>query len=107
MLTVKRGHKSTPTAYPERSLTSLGDIKPFKSQLLKWVGNKQRFAHEIISFFPQRFNTYFEPFLGSGAVLGTLAPSKGVASDNFTDLIGIWKLLKNSPEKLKLAYRER
>lgn len=107
MLTIKRGQKSPPTSYLEHSLTTLGDIEPFTSQLLKWVGNKQRFAHEIISYFPQHFGTYFEPFLGSGAVLGTLAPSKGVASDNFADLIGIWKLLKNSPDKLKHAYRER
>lgn len=25
------------------------DIKPFSGQLLKWVGNKQRFSYEIIS----------------------------------------------------------
>ena len=36
---------------------------PFKTQLLKWVGNKQRFAHEIIGYFPNQFGTYFEPFL--------------------------------------------
>ena len=43
--------------------------KPFKSQLLKWVGNKQKQATDIISFFPNTFGTYFEPFLGSGGVL--------------------------------------
>lgn len=71
------------------------------------VGNKQRFAHEIISFFPRSFTTYHEPFVGSGGVLGTLGPARGIASDNFADLIGIWKLLKNSPEQLKRAYHER
>jgi DNA adenine methylase len=49
--------------------------KPFKRQLLKWIGNKQRFAAEIVSHFPSRIGTYFEPFLGSGAVLGTLSPA--------------------------------
>jgi len=24
-------------------------VAPFKTQLLKWIGNKQRFAHEITS----------------------------------------------------------
>ena len=43
-------------------------VSPFKTQLLKWIGNKQRFAHEIASYFPKKFNTYYEPFLGSGAV---------------------------------------
>ena len=52
--------------------------KPFRLQLLKWVGNKQRFAHEIISYFPAKFDAYYEPFLGSGAVLGTLAPDKAL-----------------------------
>ena len=49
-------------------------IRPFSLQLLKWVGNKQRFAHEIVSYFPDRFGTYFEPFLGSGGVLGPWRP---------------------------------
>src|SRR6266478_1601508 len=56
-------------------------VYPFKAQLLKWIGNKQRFAHEIASYFPQEIGTYFEPFLGGGGVLGTLAPARGVASD--------------------------
>ena len=27
-------------------------VAPFHTQLLKWIGNKQRFAHEIASYFP-------------------------------------------------------
>jgi DNA adenine methylase len=83
------------------------DTKPFKTQLLKWVGNKQRFAHEIVSYFPKRFNTYYEPFLGSGAVLGTLKPERAVASDSFQPLIEIWQTLRASPEILKSWYAER
>ena len=82
-------------------------IVPLKGQLLKWIGNKQRFATEIISYFPTKFGTYFEPFLGSGAVLATLAPKKGVASDSFAPLIEIFQLLKESPETLKSFYAER
>src|SRR5690606_30560865 len=80
---------------------------PFKTQLLKWVGNKQRFAHEIIGFFPTNFNTYYEPFLGSGAVLGTLSPKHAVASDVLAPLITIWQTLKEAPETLKAWYEER
>jgi len=82
-------------------------IKPLKAQLLKWIGNKQRFAHEIASYFPKKFNIYREPFLGSGAVLGTLAPEKAVASDSFEPLIGIWQALQKTPETLKEWYAER
>jgi len=82
-------------------------VKPFGLQLLKWIGNKQRYAHEIASYFPADFDTYYEPFVGSGAVLGTLAPKKAVASDAFEPLIEIWRTLKDSPEMLKRWYTER
>lgn len=87
--------------------TATQTIAPFRAQLLKWVGNKQRFAHEIASLLPSDTNTYFEPFLGSGAVLGTLAPEIAVASDCFSPLIGIWQALKTDPERLKAWYAER
>ena len=86
--------------------TTVG-VEPYKSQLLKWIGNKQRYAHDIISFFPERFNVYHEPFLGSGGVLGVLAPKKAEASDSFKPLIEIWETLKLQPEALKMWYRER
>src|SRR5438105_6460438 len=82
-------------------------IPPFKRQLLKWVGNKQKFAHEIISYFPERFNAYHEPFLGSGAVLGTLAPKNAYASDIFPPLMEIWQTLSASPERLIEWYNVR
>jgi DNA adenine methylase len=82
-------------------------IPPFKSQLLKWVGNKQRFAHEIVAYFPLEYETYYEPFLGSGGVLGTLAPQHGIASDTFAPLMEIWQTLHAEPETLKRWYAER
>ncbi len=83
------------------------EVTPFRVQLLKWIGNKQRFAHEIASYFPPTFGTYFEPFLGSGAVLATLAPSRAVAGDIFEPLIEIWQTLSRSPETLKQWYAEK
>jgi DNA adenine methylase len=80
---------------------------PLKKQLLKWIGNKQRFAAEIVSYFPEQFDTYYEPFLGSGAVLATLAPARAVATDSFWPLVGIWKTLRNQPETLVTWYSER
>jgi DNA adenine methylase len=82
-------------------------VEPFKPQLLKWVGNKQRFAHEIASHFPTRMGTYFEPFLGGGGVLGTLAPASAIASDVFRPLMEIWQTLHDDPAKLKRWYEER
>jgi len=66
---------------------------PPRSQLLKWVGNKQKFAGAISKFFPLEFGTLYEPFLGSGAIMATIAPKSGVGSDIFKPLI-LKKLLK-------------
>ncbi|HUS59167.1 MAG TPA: Dam family site-specific DNA-(adenine-N6)-methyltransferase [Planctomycetota bacterium] len=91
------------TLFGERRQT----VRPFRTQLLKWVGSKQRLAHEIVSYFPGEFATYREPFLGSGAVLGTLAPKKAVASDAFAPLMQIWRTLRDDPEELIEWYSVR
>jgi DNA adenine methylase len=80
---------------------------PFRSQLLKWVGNKQKQADAIIEYFPKRFGTYFEPFLGSGGVLGVLSPERAIASDGFLPLMEIWLSLPNGKEQLKQDYADR
>jgi len=77
-----------------------------RKQLLKWIGNKQRFALEIISYFPA-YNTYYEPFLGSGAVLAALVPEQATASDTFKPLVEIWKALHTAPDMLKAWYEQR
>lgn len=81
--------------------------KSFKTQLLKWVGNKQKYAEDIINYFPSKFETYYEPFLGSGGVLGTLAPRKALASDIFQPLMEIWETLQNNKNQLKEWYEDR
>lgn len=97
---------------PNQQLELLADAPPRTSlpetgQLLKWIGNKHRFAREIASYFPGVFKTYREPFLGSGAVLGAVAPERGIGSDSFAPLIEIWRTLREDPEQLKRYYAER
>ena len=92
---------------PRMRSAGRGRTPPFKLQLLKWVGNKQRFAHEIIDYFPEKFGTYYEPFLGSGAVLGTLMPAHGIASDILQPLMDIWRALASDPDMLNRWYSER
>lgn len=82
-------------------------VAPFQTGLLKWIGNKQRIAHEIASYFLADFGTYYEPFLGSGAVLGALAPKRAVGSDSFLPLIEIWQALHDAPDTLKRWYAKR
>jgi len=80
---------------------------PPKTQLLKWIGNKQKFAVEITRFFPLDYNRYIEPFLGSAAILATVAPHNGLGSDTFKPLMEIWSMLKNNPKELIQWYSDR
>jgi DNA adenine methylase len=80
---------------------------PPKVQLLKWIGNKQKYASFITNFFPRNFNKYYEPFIGSGAILATVSPKDGIGSDTFKPLIEIWQTLKSNPALLVEWYKER
>jgi len=64
-------------------------------------------AHEIVSYFPLEVGTYFEPFLGSAAVLGTLQPKRAIGSDTFAPLVEIWQSLHADPAMLKRWYTDR
>jgi DNA adenine methylase len=80
---------------------------PQHGQLLKWIGNKQRQAAEIASYFPDQYGMYYEPFLGSGGVLATVAPAQGAASDSFAPLIEIFRALRHNRDELKRWYTDR
>ena len=82
-------------------------VDPPKHQLLKWIGNKQRHVRLIATHFPASFGTYFEPFLGSGAMLASLAPDRACGSDVLMPLVGIFRALQSSPETVKEWYAER
>ncbi|WP_259068912.1 Dam family site-specific DNA-(adenine-N6)-methyltransferase [Mucilaginibacter sp. X4EP1] len=90
---------------PPLILNRYSKYVPPKNQLLKWVGNKQKFASEITKHFPSNFNRYFEPFLGSGAVLATVNPISGYGSDTFSPLMEIWTKLKEDPLGLVEWYK--
>ncbi|MBC5801003.1 MAG: DNA adenine methylase [Candidatus Eremiobacteraeota bacterium] len=81
--------------------------EPPANSLLKWIGNKQRFAASIAAAFPRRFGTYIEPFIGSGAVLATVAPREGIAGDTYAPLMEIWTALRENPTMLKRWYADR
>ncbi len=76
-------------------------------QLLKWIGNKQRFAAQIAEFFPATFNSFYEPFLGSGAVIATVRPPHGFGSDVFLPLVQIFQTLVTDPQLVKDWYAAR
>ncbi|MEP7278023.1 MAG: DNA adenine methylase [Bacteroidota bacterium] len=72
-------------------------IAPF----LKWVGGKRQIMPLIVEHLPkEKFTTYYEPFVGGGAVLFHLQPRKAVINDFNLELINVYKVIKNNVDEL-------
>ena len=52
--------------------------KPF----VKWAGGKRQILDKLIKYVPEDFNTYYEPFVGGGALFFELSPKKAVINDS-------------------------
>ncbi len=76
-----------------------------RGQLLKWVGNKHRYAEVIAHYLPDEFGTYYEPFVGTGAILATLRPERAVAGDTLPMLVALLQLVQSAPEEVVEHYR--
>lgn len=68
--------------------------------VVKWVGGKRQLLPEIEKYFPLKFSTYYEPFLGGGAVLFRFQPKKAVVNDINQELINLYQIIKDDVESL-------
>lgn len=68
--------------------------------VLKWVGGKSQLLREIRQRIPAEIDTYYEPFIGGGAVFFSIAPQKAVISDMNGELINLYQVIKTSPDAL-------
>src|SRR3989304_7264409 len=86
----------------EREFGSLrSDTRPPKaSPFLKWAGGKSQLLAKMELLFPREFNTYWEPFLGGGAVFFHLQPNKAVLTDLNAELINVFRLVRDDPDDL-------
>lgn len=73
--------------------------------VLKWVGGKRQLLNTIIELMPKDYNTYFEPFVGGGAVLFSLEPQKAYINDLNSELYNLYNIIK-SKKKLKALVLE-
>ena len=62
--------------------------------IIKWSGGKSKELPIVHKYNPKEFNTYYEPFIGGGAVWLNLNHSKNVVSDNFAELIEFYNIIK-------------
>lgn len=87
----------------KNSQVSIKKAKPF----VKWVGGKRQLLEQFrkLNFFPPEFfdtkkGTYFEPFIGGGAVFFDLQPNKAVLSDMNNELVVSYNVIKNNVDEL-------
>lgn len=78
-------------------------VKPY----LKWAGGKRQLLPEIKKYIPAQINkyTYYEPFIGAGAVLFDLQPKRAVINDFNTQLILTYTVVRDQVEDLIEALR--
>ena len=67
---------------------------------VKWAGGKRQIIDKLKKYVPEEFGTYYEPFVGGGALLFELSPSVAVINDSNEELMNVYNVLCNE-EKFK------
>jgi len=73
--------------------------KPF----VKWAGGKRQIIDKLIKYAPEEFNTYYEPFIGGGALLFELSPKNAVINDSNSELMNVYQCLKDEKKFAKMC----
>lgn len=63
---------------------------------LKWVGGKSRVLAQLSPFLPQFEGTYYEPFVGGGAMFFHLSPERAVLSDLNARLVNCYVQVRDN-----------
>lgn len=77
-------------------LKKLSTMKPY----LKWAGGKRQLIPELKDHIPKKFETYYEPFVGAGALFFYLQPQNAVINDYNEQLICTYRVIRDNPEEL-------
>jgi DNA adenine methylase len=101
---------AVPALVPQRP--SLEPHAPYARPFLKWAGGKRQLLPVLRRFYPRAFGTYFEPFLGSGAVFfdlyasGLLHDRPAVLTDTNPDVVGCYLAVRDDVEQV-IGHLER
>ena len=71
-------------------------LQPFT----KWTGGKRQLIPTIKELMPVKYNRYFEPFIGGGALFFELCPKNAYINDFNEELINSYKVIKENPLEL-------
>ncbi len=71
---------------------------------IKWAGGKRQLLPELRKLMPKReeIGTYYEPFIGGGALLFDFQPHKAVINDMNKELIHAYKMLNSHKKYFRL-----
>ena len=75
------------------------ELKPF----VKWAGGKRQIISKLKSFMPSKFNCYFEPFLGGGALFFSIMPDVAVINDYNEELMNVYRVIKDKEMYKKMT----
>lgn len=68
--------------------------------IVKWVGGKRQLLDDIRPLIPTNTPLYVEPFVGGGAVLFDLQPTRALVNDSNEELINVYRVVRDNPEAL-------
>jgi DNA adenine methylase len=74
--------------------------------IVKWVGGKRQLLPIIKDNLPEKFTTYYEPFVGGGAVLFGIQPEKAIINDINEELINLYSVVKNNVSDLLIDLKK-
>lgn len=69
------------------------NVAPF----VKWAGGKRQLLSQIKERMPEKYNKYYEPFVGGGAVIFGLLPRKALINDINMALVNAYRQICNVP----------
>ncbi|BAY62095.1 DNA adenine methylase [Calothrix brevissima NIES-22] len=67
---------------------------------LKWAGGKSRLIQQYLPYLPPKYQTYYEPFIGGGAVFFYLQPKVAIITDINAELITTYCCVRDRVEEL-------
>ena len=73
--------------------------KPF----VKWAGGKRQIIDKLKKYAPADYDTYFEPFVGGGALLFELSPKNAVINDSNQELMNVYEVLCDEDKFKKMC----
>jgi DNA adenine methylase len=79
-------------------------------KFVKWAGGKGQLLEQFKPLFPKKFNSYLEPFVGSGAVffyiIQKFKPKRIILSDINEELINSYEMIKKDVERLIVELKQ-